>query len=115
MSNKRIREFKRINEPICHYCGEYIIDIKRDLTVDHKIPVSRGGKDHRANLVISCSRCNYDKNSLTYTEYMYYLQTGDKEFKENILRKVGIGMNVPLNSTVPKDFNVAPELRCLYV
>ena len=41
----------------CQYCGD-----ENANTVDHVIPISKGGTDEPENLVAACSRCNYSKN-----------------------------------------------------
>lgn len=38
-------------------------------TVDHAIPVSRGGTNDPINLVAACYRCNIDKGDHTLQEY----------------------------------------------
>ncbi|PRY87957.1 HNH endonuclease [Mongoliibacter ruber] len=38
---------------VCQYCGS-----KKQLTIDHVIPKSKGGKTNWANLVTACHRCN---------------------------------------------------------
>ena len=44
----------------CQYCGH--TGPAHDLTVDHVIPVSRGGAPDRwDNVVIACKRCNWKK------------------------------------------------------
>ncbi len=40
----------------CQYCGS-----KKDLTLDHLIPRSKGGKSSWKNLVTACKRCNARK------------------------------------------------------
>mmetsp|Transcript_15254 Transcript_15254/g.26427 ORF Transcript_15254/g.26427 Transcript_15254/m.26427 type:complete len:136 (+) Transcript_15254:164-571(+) len=42
----------------CQYCG-----IRRDLTLDHVMPQSKGGKDTWTNLVTACTACNQRKAS----------------------------------------------------
>lgn len=58
----RKRIFKRDNYECC-YCGS-----KRNLTVDHVIPKSRGGSNYWDNLVTSCGRCNSNKDNMTPEE-----------------------------------------------
>lgn len=58
----RSRIFKRDNHQ-CVYCGS-----KKDLTLDHVIPKSRGGKNDWFNLVASCSKCNLKKADRTPEE-----------------------------------------------
>lgn len=45
----------------CQYCGESHAPDK--LTLDHVIPISRGGKDSWNNVVTACKRCNHQKGS----------------------------------------------------
>lgn len=54
--------FKRDNNS-CIYCGS-----KHDLTLDHVMPKSRGGKTHWENLVTACKKCNSSKGDLTPEE-----------------------------------------------
>jgi len=41
---------------ICHHCGEKFAP--KELTMDHLVPVIRGGKSTKGNLVSSCKSCN---------------------------------------------------------
>lgn len=50
----------------CQYCGA--APGRKDLTVDHVIPRSRGGKHDWNNLVTACKRCNQKKGSHTPDE-----------------------------------------------
>lgn len=47
--------FKR-DEHKCAYCGS-----TKDLTLDHVIPRSKGGKHSWKNVVACCKKCNYEK------------------------------------------------------
>lgn len=42
----------------CAYCGS-----AENLTIDHLVPRSKGGRDHPANLVLACLSCNNRKGS----------------------------------------------------
>ncbi len=48
---------------LCMYCGRSVKD--HDLTRDHIIPSSKGGKDVWTNVVAACRRCNNHKGALT--------------------------------------------------
>jgi 5-methylcytosine-specific restriction enzyme A len=50
----------------CHYCGQ--IFGKDNLTMDHKLAISRGGKSTKANVVVSCKPCNNEKKYWTPAE-----------------------------------------------
>jgi len=43
----------------CQYCGKRFS--KMDLTIDHVVPRSRGGKDTWDNVVLACVMCNVKK------------------------------------------------------
>lgn len=47
----------------CVYCGN-----KKNITLDHVLPRSRGGKNDWLNLVACCSGCNKFKNNRTPEE-----------------------------------------------
>jgi 5-methylcytosine-specific restriction endonuclease McrA len=50
----------------CHYCGKAFPPA--ELTMDHVIPVVRGGKSTRGNVVPACSECNASKKCRTPAE-----------------------------------------------
>jgi hypothetical protein len=58
----RNKIFKRDNYK-CVYC-----ESRKDLTLDHVIPKSRGGGNNWDNLVTSCSKCNIKKANRTPEE-----------------------------------------------
>lgn len=62
MRVNRQRIFKRDNYQ-CVYCGSH-----KDLTIDHVLPRSRGGKNTWTNLVSCCSKCNLKKGNKTPDE-----------------------------------------------
>lgn len=49
----------KLQQGKCHYC-ENTFD-KKDLTMDHLVPLVRGGKSHKKNLVVACKKCNFEK------------------------------------------------------
>ena len=57
----------------CHYCRRPMRAAHSDwpdrATVDHRLPVSRGGTNHKANTVAACARCNTFKGSMTEREF----------------------------------------------
>ena len=56
---------------ICHYCRR-AVGI-RALTLDHVVPLIRGGRSVRGNMVASCKDCNSKKQSLLPWEWDAYL------------------------------------------
>ena len=45
----------------CQYCGKS--GTVKDLTIDHVVPLSRGGKNKWENVVTACSPCNSKKGN----------------------------------------------------
>ena len=56
---------------ICYYCGRHTAH--RDLTMDHLIPLSRGGRSTKDNLVPSCKDCNTKKKTMLPVEWDEYI------------------------------------------
>ena len=56
------------DEETCWYCGACGDDI--DITVDHWIPLCRGGTNKTVNLVCACSECNELKGNLMPDEFL---------------------------------------------
>lgn len=50
----------RVARGLCHYCQETVAPAL--LTLDHIVPVSRGGRTTKGNCVPCCKECN-NKNS----------------------------------------------------
>ena len=51
---------------VCHYCRQTFAP--EELTMDHILPVVRGGKSVKSNCVPCCKACNNDKKYLTPAE-----------------------------------------------
>lgn len=68
---KRERIYKNSNYE-CVYCEKSLEEMKKDndYTLDHKIPVIKGGNNDEENLVISCRSCNSRKGTKTYNQYL---------------------------------------------
>jgi 5-methylcytosine-specific restriction endonuclease McrA len=64
----RPRIYKRDNYE-CVYCGS-----KKDLTLDHVLPKSRGGGNDWTNLVTSCFKCNLKKGNKTPDEARMFMR-----------------------------------------
>lgn len=56
----------KIAAGVCHYCGKKVG--AENLTLDHVIPVARGGRSTRGNCVPCCKDCNNRKRYLTPAE-----------------------------------------------
>ncbi len=83
---KNIDLKKKLGE-VCVYCG---CKNKLLLNIDHKIPLSKGGKDIEINKQITCSFCNYLKGDLLPKEFIKYLKSLYNLYD---LRKLDIRIN----------------------
>ena len=57
---------------VCYFCGRQIAPSA--LTMEHKVPLSRGGKSTKENLVPACKECNNKKKYLLPMEWEEYLR-----------------------------------------
>jgi 5-methylcytosine-specific restriction endonuclease McrA len=62
----KVREFKKtrawqqkISAGVCYYCGKKFT--AKELTLDHIVPLARGGKTTTGNVVAACLECNKNK------------------------------------------------------
>ena len=63
---------RRCAKGICHYCGRPTPPA--DLTMDHVVPLVRGGQSTKGNLVPACKDCNNRKRHLLPMEWADYLE-----------------------------------------
>jgi 5-methylcytosine-specific restriction endonuclease McrA len=64
---------RRIGTGICHYCRRHVGIAA--LTMDHVVPLGRGGQSRRGNVVPACKDCNTRKRSLVPVEWDEYLRS----------------------------------------
>lgn len=62
---------RRVSAGVCHYCRRRVG--VRALTMDHLVPLGRGGRSVRGNVVPACKACNTTKQSLLPVEWDAYL------------------------------------------
>ncbi len=61
----------------CHYCNRKVGP--GELTMDHIVPLVRGGKSTKSNIVPACKECNNRKKYLLPIEWEDYLRGFRKE------------------------------------
>jgi len=52
----------------CWYCGEEFKD-KKELTIDHVFPCSKGGTNDMDNIIMVCKHCNSSKGNMDLFEW----------------------------------------------
>ena len=57
---------QQIGKGVCYHCEQKFS--KEELTMDHLIPLSRGGRSTKKNIVVSCKQCNSLKKNLTVAD-----------------------------------------------
>jgi hypothetical protein len=60
------RNITRRDNSECQYCGCRVNG--ENVTIDHVIPKSRGGRHEWTNVVVSCKKCNIKKSNKTLEE-----------------------------------------------
>lgn len=57
---------QELGKGLCYHCGQRFKPA--ELTMDHLIPIARGGKSNKNNCVTSCKDCNSKKGYKTRAE-----------------------------------------------
>ncbi len=74
-------------------------------TVDHKMPLSRGGKDWPTNWAVACNRCNNTKGSMTDQQYMRFLERHriEREARRELRREVCKALKETCDASRPQE------------
>lgn len=97
--------FKR-DRLICQYCGQRSVD----MTIDHVVPKSRGGRTCWENVVVACKNCNTKKGDRTLREARMQLIRKPKKptfvFYLNLAHFSTNGFHESWNKYLPEDFRI---------
>ncbi|RJQ49198.1 MAG: HNH endonuclease [Nitrospiraceae bacterium] len=63
---------RKCDEGRCYYCGRAVQP--RELTMDHIVPIIRGGRSAKNNIVPACKDCNNKKKHALPMEWDEYLK-----------------------------------------
>ncbi len=63
---------RKLAKGICYYCRRTFSP--QELTMDHIVPIARGGKSTKGNVVTACKDCNSAKKQLLPMEWDPYLK-----------------------------------------
>lgn len=67
----------RLGQGMCDYCKKRFSPNK--LTMDHKMPLIRGGRSTKGNCVPACEQCNRDKQNLPAEVWRTMLESYSEE------------------------------------
>ena len=70
---------EKIQNGICHYCERKFKP--KDLTMDHLVPLARGGLSTKNNLVPACKECNAKKKLHTPVDLIFQQLEEEKNRK----------------------------------
>lgn len=62
---------RKCSQGKCYYCNTKVPP--KELTMDHLVPIIRGGKSVKGNIVTACKECNNKKKYLLPIEWEEYL------------------------------------------
>ena len=61
----------------CYYCDQTVKPSR--LTMDHVVPLAKGGRSEKNNLVACCKECNTKKKTMLPQEWQDYMEGLAKE------------------------------------
>jgi 5-methylcytosine-specific restriction endonuclease McrA len=70
----------RVAKGICSYCGGS--SPPEELTMDHLVPVIRGGRSVRGNVATACKECNNRKKHMLPLEWEEYMEGKGQKAKD---------------------------------
>jgi 5-methylcytosine-specific restriction enzyme A len=62
---------RKLSKGICHYCQA--ATSSKELTMDHVIPLARGGRTTKGNVIPCCKACNNKKKIMLPMDWQAYL------------------------------------------
>ncbi|MFI5294237.1 MAG: HNH endonuclease [Thermodesulfovibrionales bacterium] len=63
---------RKRSEGVCYFCNNKFLP--KELTMDHIVPLIRGGKSTKGNVVPSCKECNNKKKHMLPLEWEEYIE-----------------------------------------
>jgi 5-methylcytosine-specific restriction endonuclease McrA len=67
---------QKLRVGVCYYCGNHFEP--DELTMDHIVPLARGGRSTKDNIVACCKECNNKKRTLLPIEWEEYMESLNK-------------------------------------
>ena len=61
---------QKTSSGLCYYCNKKVL--YKDVTMDHLVPLARGGRSTKDNLVPCCKDCNNKKKNMLPLEWEAY-------------------------------------------
>ena len=64
---------RRRSQGICYYCNNRFPP--KELTMDHLVPIARGGRSVKSNVEPCCKECNTKKRQMLPLEWEEYMES----------------------------------------
>ncbi len=68
---------RRLSKGRCGYCGHPTPP--KGLTMDHIVPIARGGRSTKGNVIPACKACNTKKKQMLPMEWDQYIKRKKQE------------------------------------
>lgn len=110
----KARELRRTNwwqaqiqKGVCHYCGGKFPP--SELTMDHIVPLSRGGHSTKGNIVPCCKACNSNKKyTMPVDGILTELDREDPEYLD-VQAAAGTGVEIELPDELMRELVGDPD------
>ncbi len=80
---------RQLAKGVCHYCG--LSFSPEELTMDHIVPVARGGRSVKGNVVPCCKACNNRKKYMTPVDMILKKLEAEEAAKRNSNQEESFG------------------------
>jgi 5-methylcytosine-specific restriction endonuclease McrA len=71
-----------LQKGLCHYCEKRFS--AKELTLDHIVPLARGGSSQPGNLVAACRPCNQAKGLETPVDSLFRALEAERQSREEV-------------------------------
>lgn len=99
------KEMLKRTKGVCAHCGKTLTVGTKDCTAEHIVPISKGGKNEKNNLICMCKKCNLDKgNDIVPPNWYNYITEEEKPaVKRLIFRYFKDYCHISKNNLLPVD------------
>lgn len=101
---RRVDFLARKYGPVCHLCSNpFSQKPGEEMTIDHVIPLARGGTDHVNNLRLAHKKCNNKRGILPIHLFQQWRALRKYTSLKKFLTKQGYSYNVEKHEWLPKN------------
>ena len=74
---------------------------RKTATMDHILPISRGGKTTKGNIALCCKDCNSKKKYYTPVEWQFFLKTIKTQVTHSLAQRIHFVLDCPYHLNPP--------------